>query len=144
VNEKRTSVPSEPAQLPVLTHFLQEFWSAASLPPAQLMSFELALEEIFMNVVMHGSPAGASPRVDISLALAAGVVILTVEDNGPEFDPLTLPRPDVNADLMDRPIGGLGVFLVREMMDAVSYHRVGTRNQLRMSKQVEGPEARAG
>ena len=144
MNEMRTSVPSEAAQLPVLTHFLQEFWSAASLPPAQLMSFELALEEIFMNVVMHGSPSGALPRVEISLVLAGGAVILTVEDNGPEFDPLTLPPPDVNANLVDRPIGGLGVFLVREMMDAVSYHRVGSCNQLRMSKHVEGPEARAG
>ena len=137
-------MPSEAAQLPVLTHFLQEFWAAASLPPEQLMSFELALEEIFMNVVMHGSPAGALPRVEISLVRAGGVVILTVEDNGPAFDPLTLPPPDVNASLGDRPIGGLGVFLVREMMDAVSYRRVGSRNQLRMSKHVEGPEARAG
>jgi serine/threonine-protein kinase RsbW len=140
----RTSVPSDAAQLPVLTRFLQEFWSAASLPPAQLMSFELALEEIFMNVVMHGSPPGTAPRVEVSLVLADGGVILTLEDNGPEFDPLTLPQPDLQANLGDRPIGGLGVFLVRQIMDAVSYHRIGSRNQLRMSKHIEGPEARAG
>ena len=142
MNERRTSVPSDATQLPVLTQFLQEFWSAASLPPAQAMSFELALEEIFMNVVMHGSPPGTVARVEVSLLLADGGVVLTVEDNGLEFDPLTLPQPDVEANLDDRPIGGLGVFLVRQMMDAVSYERIGSRNRLRASKHIETPEAR--
>jgi anti-sigma regulatory factor (Ser/Thr protein kinase) len=123
----------------VLTQFLQEFWSAACLPPAQAMSFELALEEIFMNVVMHGSPPGALPRVEVSLVLADGGVTMTIEDSGPDFDPLTLPQPDLEANLGDRPIGGLGVFLVRQMMDAVSYHRIGSRNRLRMSKHIERP-----
>jgi anti-sigma regulatory factor (Ser/Thr protein kinase) len=135
-------VPSDAAQLPVLTQFLQEFWSAAGLPPEQTVVFELALEEIFMNVVMHGSVCVSVPRVEVSLLLADGGVILTVEDNGPEFDPLTLPQPDLKANLADRPIGGLGVFLVRQLMDAVSYHRVGACNRLAMSKRIQTPEAR--
>jgi serine/threonine-protein kinase RsbW len=142
VNERRTSVPGDATQLPVLTQFLQEFWSAASLPPAQAMSFELALEEIFMNVVMHGSVCAAVPRVEVSLLLADGGVTLTVEDNGAQFDPLTLPQPDLEANLADRPVGGLGVFLVRQLMDAVSYHRIGSRNRLCMSKHIEIPQAR--
>jgi anti-sigma regulatory factor (Ser/Thr protein kinase) len=131
------SVRSDAAQLPALTQFLQAFWSAAALPPAQAMPFELALEEVFMNVVMHGSPPGAVPMVEVALVLADGAVTLTLEDNGPEFDPLTLPPPDIDASVDDRPIGGLGVFLVRQIMDAVSYHRVGVRNQLRMTKRIE-------
>jgi hypothetical protein len=62
VNERRTSVPSEAAQLPVLARFLQEFWSAADLPPAQSLAFEIALEEIFMNVVTHGTSPGGEGR----------------------------------------------------------------------------------
>jgi serine/threonine-protein kinase RsbW len=135
VNARRTTVPSDAAQLPVLTQFLQEFWSAAELPPAEALPFELALEEIFMNVVMHGSPAGSVPQVDVSLALAHGGLTLTVEDDGPPFDPLSLPAPDTTAGLDERRVGGLGVFFVRQMMDAVSYQRVGARNQLTMAKQ---------
>ncbi len=138
MNEWRRSVPSDATQLPVLTQFLQEFWSAASLPSAQVMSFELALEEIFMNVVMHGSPVRTAPRVEVSLVLADGALILTVEDDGAEFDPLTLPQPNLEASLGERPIGGLGVFLVRQLMDTVSYQRIGTTNRLRVSKLVEG------
>ena len=65
--KRRNAVPSDAAHLAGLTQFLQEFWSAADLPPAQALPFELALEEIFMNVVMHGSPAAGAPWVEVSL-----------------------------------------------------------------------------
>jgi anti-sigma regulatory factor (Ser/Thr protein kinase) len=136
VNEARLAVPGEAAQLPVLTHFLQQFWSTAALPAAELNGFELALEEVFMNVVMHASRGGPVSQVVVSLALAADGATMVVEDSGPAFDPLSLPAPDIAASLGDRPIGGLGVFLVRRLMDAVSYHRVGACNRLSMSKRI--------
>lgn len=136
MNERRTSVPSEAAQLTVLANFLHEFWSAAALPPAQSLPFEIALEEIFMNVVTHGTPAGCQNRVEICLALSENNLTLAVEDEGPPFDPLSLQAPDIRASLEDRQVGGLGVYFVRQLMDKVSYARVGARNQLRMSKHV--------
>ena len=133
--EQRISVASDAAQLPVLTRFLQEFWSAARLPPVESIKFELALEEVFINVVMHGSPVAGTP-VDVSVILCDGGLTLVVENDGPAFDPLLLPAPDVAAGLEERKVGGLGVFLVRQMMDAVSYQRVAARNQLRMTKRL--------
>ena len=137
--KRHTAVPSDAAQLPILTQFLQEFWSAADLPPAETVTFELALEEIFMNVVMHGSPAGRVPRVDVSLALCDGCLTLMIEDDGPSFDPLLLAAPDVTASREERRVGGLGVYLVRQMMDAVSYRRLGGHNQFSMTKRVREP-----
>jgi len=138
VTTRRTAVPADPAQLSVLTEFLREFGSAAALAPAQVGTFELALEEIFMNIVMHGSQPGIAPRVEVSLNLGIESVTMTVEDDGPQFDPLSLPPPDVTASLADRRVGGLGVFLVRKIMDTVSYERIAGRNQLRMSKRLDG------
>jgi serine/threonine-protein kinase RsbW len=138
VTARRTAVPADAAQLTVLNQFLREFGSAVALDAAQLQTFELALEEIFMNIVMHGSKPGGTPLVEVLLHRAAESVTMTVEDDGPEFDPLSLPPPDVTASLSDRPVGGLGVFLVREMMDSVSYARIAGRNQLRMSKRLGG------
>jgi serine/threonine-protein kinase RsbW len=117
-----------------LTRFLQEFWSAAHLPPTHALNFELALEEVFMNIVMHGAQPGMASSVEVSLALADDGLTMTVEDNGPLFDPLTVPAPDLTSSLAERPVGGLGVFLVRQLMDAVSYSRVDARNRLTMSK----------
>ena len=136
MNERRTSVPSEAAQLPVLAQFLQEFWSAADLPPAQSLPVEIAREEIFMNVVMHGTSADRPGHVDVCLALTDNNLTLAVEDEGPPFDPLTLAAPDTTARREERRVGGLGVYLVRQLMDAVSYARVGPRNQLRMTKHL--------
>jgi anti-sigma regulatory factor (Ser/Thr protein kinase) len=133
--ERRSRVPADPKQLAVLNQFLREFWSAAGLAPAAMQPFELALEEVFMNVVMHGSEPGRTPWVEVALdGGTAESVAMTVEDDGPRFDPLSLPPPDLSAGLDQRPVGGLGVFLVRQMMDTVSYQRIGARNQLRMTK----------
>src|SRR5579862_5772534 len=123
-NERRLAVRSEAAQLAVLTAFLKEFWSAAALPAKESLPFELALEEVFMNVVMHGAPAGAA-RVDVLLHLEGGSLAMTIADDGPAFDPLSLPTPDVTAGLHERRIGGQGVHLVRQMMDSVGYRRDG-------------------
>ncbi len=133
--ERRITVPCTASQLPVLIGFLQAFWSAAALPPGAAQAFELSLEELFMNVVMHGAPGGAA-RVQVSLALADRALTLTLEDDGPAFDPLSLPPPDVTASLEERPVGGLGVALVRKMMDSVCYERVRERNRLTVSKRV--------
>jgi len=134
VIEQRTTVPADAAQLPALAQFLQAFWTAQKLPPAQALTFELALEEVFLNVVLHGAPPGPLPRIEVTLVLLGHDLTMTIEDTGPHFDPTSLPPPDVTASAASRPVGGLGVFLVRQMMDAVSYERVGERNRLRMTK----------
>jgi anti-sigma regulatory factor (Ser/Thr protein kinase) len=137
VTARRTAVPADAGQLSVLTAFLRDFGLAVALDAAQVRTFELVLEEIFMNIVMHCSQP-ATPLVEVSLQRAAESVTMTVEDDGPQFDPLSLPAPDVTAGLWDRQVGGLGVFLVRKVMDTVSYARVAGRNQLRMSKRLDG------
>jgi serine/threonine-protein kinase RsbW len=132
------SVPADGAELPELNRYLHTFWSAAGLPPAAVFPFELALEEVFVNVVTHGTPAGGPvPQVDVALEHSGDFVILTVEDDGLPFDPLSVPDPDVEAPIEARAVGGLGIFLVRELMDDVSYSRAGGRNHLRMSKRIE-------
>jgi serine/threonine-protein kinase RsbW len=138
VIERRTTVPADAAQLPPLVQFVQSFWAAQRLPPAEAATFELALEEVFMNVVMHGASAGPLPRVEVTLGLLENRLTMMVEDNGLEFDPTSLPAPDVTASAASRRVGGLGVFLVRQMMDAVSYERVGDCNRLKMTKQLSG------
>jgi anti-anti-sigma factor len=134
--ERRATAAADAARLPTLMQFLGEFWSSVALPPQEALPFELALEEVFMNVVMHGSPPGALPQVEVALALTDGTLTMTIEDDGPPFDPLSLPAPDVSLSLEERRVGGNGVFLVRQMMDAVRYQRVDGRNQLKMSKQL--------
>jgi anti-anti-sigma factor len=130
------AVTAEAAQLPRLMHFLQDFWAAARVPLPGALPFELALEEVFMNVVMHGTGPGGTTPVEVRLNVTDAGLVMTIEDGGRAFDPLTLPAPDVTAELHQRPVGGQGVHLVRRLMDTVSYQRLGMRNQLKLTKRL--------
>jgi len=104
---------------------------------AMAFPFEVALEEVCMNVIMHGTRAsGSPPELSVSLSLEGDAVIMVIEDDGVAFDPLVVAAPDIDTPLEEREIGGLGVFLVRELMDDVSYAHTGTHNRLTMRKAV--------
>ena len=123
--------------LPGAVAFLHQSWLEGGLPEDAAFPFDLALDEVFMNVVLHGTSPSDPPReVTISLRHHEAEVTLVIADDGPAFDPLSLAAPDTSAAIDEREIGGLGVYMVRQMMDDVSYARVGTRNQLTMRKAV--------
>jgi anti-sigma regulatory factor (Ser/Thr protein kinase) len=117
MNERRTSVPSEAAQLPVLANFLHEFWSAAELPPAQSLPFEIALEEIFMNVVAHGTPAGCQNRVEIVPDLSEDNLTLAVEERARHSTHFSVQAPDLARLKIGKSVAWGST--VRQMMDVV-------------------------
>lgn len=132
----RWQLPGDAQQLPAAIAFLQGFWEEAALPAALGFTFELALEEVFLNVALHGADGGTPPSVMLELATDGEEVVLVVADDARPFDPLSLATPDTTAALEDRAIGGLGVHLVRQMMDTVTYTHEAGHNRLRMTKQV--------
>jgi len=121
----------------VLIDFVQHWWEEAALPVALAFPFEVALEEVCMNVIMHGTRAsGSPPELSVSLRLEGDAVTMVIEDDGVAFDPLVVAPPDIDTSLEEREIGGLGVFLVRKLMDDVSYAHTGSHNRLTMRKAV--------
>lgn len=135
----RWQLPGEAGQLPTALEFLQGFWEAAGLPAPLGFTFELALEEVFLNVALHGAEGQVVPTITLELAADDHEVVLVVSDDARPFDPLTLATPDTSAALEDRAIGGLGVHLVRQMMDTVSYTHEAGHNRLRMTKRLNQP-----
>jgi len=133
-------VRNDVAELERLNQFLAAFWASNELPEDAIFDFNLALEEVFANVVLYGFQDGGEHEVDIALESQNGMVSLTVEDEGVPFNPLDAPDVDVTASLEDRPIGGLGILLVRKLMDGIEYAREGNRNRLVMTKRVSGSE----
>jgi anti-sigma regulatory factor (Ser/Thr protein kinase) len=132
----RCELPGEADRLPEAFAFLHEVWSEAGLPEEQRFPFELALEEVFMNVAMHGGHEGRPASAAIDFQRDGEELLLVVSDDGPAFDPLALATPDTSLSLEERQVGGLGVFLVREMMDEVSYARREGLNVLSMRKRL--------
>ena len=119
------------SHLPELADFVRSVAADAGLDSASL---ELALEEAVTNVMQYAYPEGQEGSVVISAFLSDDAVRFTVADEGTPFDPTAQPDPDTSLGVDDRPIGGLGIFLVRQIMDSVSYAREEGKNILTMIK----------
>ena len=105
-------------------------------PVATAYQVRLALEELVLNVINYGF-AGGKGRIDIEISSEPGAVTIGISDDAEAFDPThDASKPDVNASLDERPIGGLGVHLVHKMMDEFRYVRKDGRNVVTIVKRL--------
>lgn len=119
---------------------LDTFCAAARLPETMAWKLRVALDEIVANIVMHGAAAGDGGALDVWFQRQDDVVRVVIEDDGPPFNPLLRPDPDVTAPLEAREPGGLGIALVKSLMDAVRYERTA-RNVLTLEKRIDDDPA---
>ncbi|HOT94246.1 MAG TPA: ATP-binding protein [Methanoregulaceae archaeon] len=127
-------VPAAIDELPGLLDAFEGWLVEHAVPPEPRDDLLLALDEAFSNAVVHGY-AGAPGEVAVRARACPGGVELEVVDRAPAFDPFAeAPLPDLDAPLEERPIGGLGVFLIRELMDRAEYRREQDRNVLILSR----------
>ncbi len=115
--------------IPQMVAFVAENATAIGVHPRRVMHLELATEEAVTNICSYAYeiPPGL---VSIRVARADDAVRVEFIDNGVPFDPLAADAPDLQADLESREVGGLGIFLIRRLLDEVHYHRRDNRNIL--------------
>jgi anti-sigma regulatory factor (Ser/Thr protein kinase) len=96
----------------------------------------LAIEEVVTNCIKYGYDDAKDHTVDVTFSVADGALTIEVVDDGNPFNPLEAPRPDLSLAMEDRPIGGLGLHLLRELADQVSYERRDGTNRLSLTKRM--------
>lgn len=123
-----------PATLESLRHFMQfvsEFAVAQGFSQARIREIELATEEAIMNILTHAYPADSRGEIEVQCeSLGDSGLTIRIVDTGIPFNPLSFTDPDLTTPITERSPGGLGVFLIRKMMDEIRYHRSGNRNVL--------------
>ncbi len=112
------------------------FATEHGVPPDARRSLQVVLDDLLANVVLHGLAAREGGQAVVDVALAGDAITVSVSDNGPPFDPLARAAPDTTLSIDDRKIGGLGIHLVRKMMDEVSYERRENRNVTVLVKRI--------
>lgn len=117
-----------------LREVMGDFVRETPLDPEVVGELELVLDELLANAVAHGDVPGASEEINLAMEWDGAGVKLTFTESGPPFNPLEATAPDLTLPLEDRPIGGLGLFLVQEMTDEQTYRREGDRNILTLRK----------
>jgi anti-sigma regulatory factor (Ser/Thr protein kinase) len=126
-------LPADPGSVPALLDETGAWLVAAGLPEEARLDLVLALDEAVANVIQHGYRGGPG-ELEVEASLADGEVELRVIDRAPPFDPLVVPPPDLGGGLERRPVGGLGVHLIRMLTDRAEYRREGGRNVLVLHK----------
>jgi serine/threonine-protein kinase RsbW len=120
-----------------MSEFIDQLAEELGLSPEESFNVHLALEEAVTNVIMYAFPEGEEHEYMLTVRRADNSLIFNVIDSGREFDPTLQPDADVTLSLEERPIGGLGIFLIRRIMQNVEYHRVDGKNVLTMVKVLE-------
>ena len=123
--------------IPQVTEFVDRELELLNCPMKAQMQIDVAIDELFSNISRYAyDPSTGPATVRVEVGQEPLSVIVTFIDHGKPYDPLAKKDPDIGLPAEDRPIGGLGVFLVKKTMDDVSYEYKDGRNILRIKKHL--------
>ena len=127
------------SELEDLCQHLNKFGQAVGLSETCITDVNICLDELFTNVVSYGFEDNLEHLIQFTMNLDNQVLTLSIEDEGIPFNPLEKKDPEVPADLIDIRIGGLGIHIVKKLMDDIRYQRKQGKNKLTMKKNVLNP-----
>jgi anti-sigma regulatory factor (Ser/Thr protein kinase) len=127
-------IGSEILDIPVVINRLDAAMQADGFSAEEILDTQLALEEAIVNVIVHGY-GKPGEQIVVSCDINAARLEIRIADTAPPFDPLSVPAPELETTLEGREPGGLGVFLIRKLMDDVCYRYENGWNILTLSKQ---------
>lgn len=119
-------------KIPEMIEFVTENAGAMGVHPKRVMHLELAIEEAVANICSY---AYAVPPGEVTIRVAREPVVVRIEliDAGIPFDPLGIEEPDIKSEIENRDVGGLGIFLMRRMLDEMHYSRRDGQNVLTLA-----------
>ncbi len=131
---KRLDIRNDIQELNRVVPFLDQLQEEWDLPVSVIPAINLALEEALSNIIFYGIDPGIEEEISIEFKAEGNCLNIILSDTGKAFDPTQNSEPDLDLPAEVRPIGGLGIFLIRKMMDEVSYERINGTNRLVMVK----------
>ena len=135
----RLRVETRRGELARVADSVEAFARERNWQPALEFPVKLAVEEVLANVIEHAHADDARHEARIEIVSNEEAIVVEIVDDGRPFDPLTeAPAPDLDSPLPDRAAGGLGLHLVRSLMDELRYRREGGRNRLTLVKRRSG------
>ena len=133
---KRLTLPNDIETIPQLNEFIDGFCEERGIDFDITMRLNLAIEEAVVNVMNYAYPEGTVGYVDIDVEADDNYVTFVISDTGKPFDPTQKDEVNIALSVEERPIGGLGIHLVRRMMDEISYQYADHKNILTLRKKI--------
>ena len=133
---KRITIINNIDQLPTLAEQIEQIADEWELDPMLAMNMNLVIEEAITNVIFYAFNDQENHQIDIDFNLNDSILKLVITDDGTPFDPTQKGDPDTTLSVEDRQIGGLGIFLIRKIMNEVKYKRKNNKNILTLTKSI--------
>ncbi|MFH0760002.1 MAG: ATP-binding protein [Bacteroidota bacterium] len=124
------------AELERILVFIEELAENWNISFAMSNTLNLALEEAFTNLVKYAYHDEETHSIEIQFERRSDRVVITLIDDSPPYDPTGKDDPDISLSAEERPIGGLGIFLIKKLMDEIEYKQVGTMNHFIITKYI--------
>ena len=135
--EKKLVIKNDISEISKLATFIEELSEELNLTPELNFNLNLVLEEAVSNVILYAYGKEVQKEIALLANMSNNNLIFVLTDSGKEFDPTKVPDADVTLSAEEREIGGLGIFLIRQIMDMVEYQRIDGKNVLTMQKQLD-------
>ncbi len=127
---------AELESLQVFRGFITECCARYDIPNDTVLDLKLAVDEACTNIIEHGYKGMDPGSIILSFRIESDRVLVQITDFGHVFEPADAPKPDVEAALEDRPLGGLGLFLIYQTMDNIDYQSSDDGNTLTFTKYI--------
>ena len=134
--QRSITLTNDIQQVPQLAEFIDDVCEAMGFDELTTMQMNLAIEEAVVNVMNYAYPEGTTGNVNVEVQANDARLKFVISDSGKHFDPTSVAEADTTLSAEDRSIGGLGIYLVRQLMDSVNYERIGGFNVLTLRKKL--------
>jgi len=136
IQHKILKVQNRIEELAVIEIFLEDLGDAWELDPSLVLSLNLVIEEAFTNIVKYGYDDNGEHIIEIIFSHEPDLLTIEIIDDGHHWDPTIKEDPDISLSAEERPVGGLGIFLIRKIMNTVVYQRIENQNYLKLTKKI--------
>ena len=134
---KELRIKNEVSELEKVAQFVEEIGEELGLNMEVQMNLNLVMEEMVSNVIFYAYPEGEEAEIELLAKSDGKELTFVLSDQGKEFDPTAKEDADPDINPADREIGGMGIFIVKNIMNKVTYQRLEGRNLLTMTKGIE-------
>ena len=134
--KKEIKIKNQVGELERVNQFIEEIGEELDLDMELLMNLNLVIEEMVSNVIFYAYPAGKEEEIELTAECNGKELTFVLSDKGKEFDPTLKEDADPNINPMDREIGGMGIYIVKNIMNEVTYQRLEGKNLLTMKKEI--------
>jgi anti-sigma regulatory factor (Ser/Thr protein kinase) len=135
--EYKFELKNDISELKSLHQHLSEWGGTIQLATDSISRINICLDELFTNIVSYGFEDDLEHIIEFTINVDNNLVTIKIEDNGVMFNPLEKIDPDFPENVDDAKIGGLGIHIIRKLMDNVSYERKKDKNRLTMKKMIQ-------